>query len=102
RRRLKQRLRKRLGAPPYPVGSLSNVEFWTTSNRADNQGLDDILRWLDEHPDAVAVAIDTLQLFRSSHDGKNSIYADDYNAMQGLRRLLEGRQITVIVVHHTR
>ena len=101
-RRLQQRLRKLLGDPPYDVDTLSNVEFWTTSNRADNHGLEHILRWLDEHPDARLVIVDTLECFRPSRNSRANSYGEDYEAMQELRRLLEERRLTVIVVHHTR
>lgn len=67
------------------------------------QGLEELLTdWLDSHPDAAMVAIDTLQLIRPSGDGRRNAYEVDVQDMGALQALFRDRHVVLLVVHHTR
>lgn len=75
------------------------AEIFYSWTRGDVAGL---RRWLDEHPDAKLIVIDTLARWRrSSVKGENS-YLADYAALSELQKLAMERDITIAVVHHSR
>jgi hypothetical protein len=100
RRRLQGRLRKLLAvwggtAPP-------RLHFRNAWRRIDEGGLDDLSRWLTEHPACRLVVIDTLQRMRKTTAGSANQYAIDYDAMAQLQALALRQGIAIVVVHHTR
>ena len=98
-RRLYNRIRK-LGAvqavPP------NGITFATNCPRSSVGGLEAIDEWLDGHPDARMVVIDTLAKFRDRGASKGSVYDEDYAAMAAVQELAIGRGVAVLGVTHTR
>jgi hypothetical protein len=97
-RRLQARLRDILGTEQPPDG----LELATEWRRLDQGGLALVERWLDAHPGARMVIIDTLARVRGRAGKDTRLYDDDYRALQGLHELAGRRQIAVVVIHHSR
>lgn len=86
------------GMPPMP----ERLTFWTECPPLDKGGLDRISTWLDEHPDAKLVIIDTLGKIRPARSKNGSAYDDDYAALTGLQQLAGKHKVAIVVVHHLR
>src|SRR5918995_4663655 len=71
-RRLQSRLKKLLAGGAAPEG----LELATEWPRLGDGGLDALEAWLNTHPDARLVVIDTLAKFRTGQTGKN-LYKED-------------------------
>jgi hypothetical protein len=84
------------------------IRFVTEMERADEGGIDWIVKWLDymtEHNlTPRLVIIDTLQCFRRLASEKtNSVYASDYEAMRDLMTITQHVPgLGVVVAHHIR
>lgn len=103
KRRLQTRVGKILKAQNLtaPV----NLTLATAWPRSSEGGIDAIEKWLDRHPDARLVAIDTLARFRDSlreRPRHSSLYHEDYEALAYLQKLALERSITIAVNTHTR
>jgi biotin operon repressor len=99
RRRGQQRLLAALASRTMPRGRLE-VQW---EARAIGAGLEeDIREWLDSHPDAVMVAIDTLGKVRPASDGRRNAYEVDVAAMNELQNLFRDRPVGLVIVHHAR
>ena len=99
KRRGADRLRAALGGRTMPRGRLE--VRWDAHNIGE--GLeDDIAAWLDEHPDAVMVAVDTLGKVRPHGDGRRNAYEVDVQAMARLQDLFRDRPVSLVIVHHAR
>jgi hypothetical protein len=98
-RRGKDRLLAALAGRTMPRGRLG--VRW--SSNLVGQGLEqDIEKWLDAHPDAVMVAIDTLGKVRPRSTGKQGAYEVDVEALAGLQNLFRDRHTSLVIVHHAR
>lgn len=94
-RRLKDRLQI-MGAP------LSDrIEIQTSWRRLDQGGVDDLARWIDEHPDARLIIIDTLARVKPPAR-PGSAYDSDTIALGPLQRLASERGVAIVVVTHLR
>lgn len=95
-RRLQRRLKKLLGKAKVP----NRLTFHTEWSRVDQGGIEAMKEWLDEHPHAKLVVVDTLQKIRPivGNDG----YAKDYMAIEPLQKLAGERGISILVLHHDR
>ncbi len=100
-RRLKGRLLTLRKGVEYPIPERLTLAInWP---RADAEGLQHIAEWLDERKDtARLVIVDTLAMFRKVQSGKGNSYAEDYDAVGGLKRLLDHYGVCGMVNHHTR
>lgn len=99
RRRGQQRLLAALAGRTMPHGRLE-VQW---DARPIGGGLEeDIREWLDSHPDAVMVAVDTLGKVRPSGDGRRNAYEVDVAAMSELQNLFRDRPVGLVIVHHAR
>lgn len=65
-------------------------------------GLDQLAHWLDKHPDARLVILDTLAKVRDVQRGNVGIYEEDYKAIAGLQQLAIARGVAIVIVTHTR
>lgn len=63
---------------------------------------DDIARWLDAHPDASIVGIDTLGKVRTRGDGRQNAYQADVDDLGRLQGLFRDRRVALLIVHHAR
>ena len=70
--------------------------------RAHEGGLDYIRKWIKEHPDARLVIIDVLQRFRKPVNGRDNIYAADYDAVKGLQAIASETGVAILIVMHLR
>lgn len=99
RRRGQERLRAALAGRTMPGGRLEIR--WEA--RKIGEGLeDDVSAWLDEHPDATMVAIDTLGKVRPPADGRRNAYEVDVAALARLQDLFRDRPVALVIVHHAR
>ena len=96
-RRLQSRLKKLLPGGAAPEG----LELATAWPRLGDGGLDALEAWLNTHPDARLVVIDTLAKFRAAQAGKN-LYKEDYEAVEPLVELAARHNVAVLIVHHLR
>jgi hypothetical protein len=79
------------------------LDIATVWPRCDDSGLYYICEWLEARKnDAVLVIVDTLQKFRKPIKGQTNNYADDYEALEGLKGLCDLYGVTALVMHHTR
>lgn len=97
-RRLKKRLEMMLHGEPAPDG----LHLATAWPRLDQGGLQQLEAWLDNHPEARLVIVDTLQKLRPPHDGSRGLYEQDYAALAGLKALADRHGAAALVVHHLR
>jgi len=96
-RRLQSRLKKLLSSGVAPEG----LELATEWPRLGDGGLDALEAWLNTHPDARLVVIDTLAKFRTGQTGKN-LYKEDYEAVEPLVELAADHNVAILIVHHLR
>jgi hypothetical protein len=96
-RRLQSRLKKLLPGGAAPEG----LELATKWPRLGDGGLDALEAWLNTHPDARLVVIDTLAKFRTGQAGKN-LYKEDYEAVEPLVELAADHNVAILIVHHLR
>jgi DNA-binding Lrp family transcriptional regulator len=99
KRRGQDRLRAALAGRTMPRGRLE--VRWGA--RKIGAGLeDDIAAWLDAHPDALLVAIDTLGKVRPRTTGRRNAYEVDVEDLGRLQDLFRDRRVALLIVHHAR
>ena len=104
-RRLQQRLRQILSIPGDGGGfinpDLSRLDLHTEWPTLERGGLSKMERWLQEHPDATLVVVDTFQKIRGGGGASNSnAYGADYEAVAGLKALADRYGVALVAVHH--
>lgn len=97
-RRLQGRLLTTLAGSPPPAG----LDFATEWPRVDEGGVEMLEAWLEHHPNARLVVVDTLQRIRPKERANVGMYGQDYEAVKPLADLAKRYGVTVLVVHHTR
>ena len=99
RRRGQTRLRAALGDRPMPRGRLE--VRWAAAKLGE--GLEqELLDWLDQHPDARLVAIDTLQRVRARGDARRNAYEVDVEDLARLQDIFKDRAVGLLIVHHSK
>lgn len=99
KRRGQDRLRAVLAGRTMPRGRLE--VRWDAP--PIGKGLEEeIAAWLDDHPDAVLVAIDTLGKARPASDGRRGAYEVDVEHLTRLQSLFRDRNVGLLIVHHSR
>lgn len=96
-KRLKKRLKKILDGRPAP----ERMHLHTEWPRLDEGGAELLDDWLEKHPEARLVVIDTLAKIRKPASGAN-VYAEDYAALEKLLPLAAKHGVAIVVVHHLR
>ncbi len=97
RRRMQKRLKKVLAGGGAP--ERLHVAFeWP---RLDEGGVEALRGWLDEHPGARLVIIDTLAKIRKPARGQN-VFSEDYASLEKLLPLAAEYGVSIVVVHHLR
>lgn len=79
----------------------SNLHFAILSKSIDDGLNRQIENFIDEHPDTVFIAIDTLQRIRNN-DTKSNPYASDYDDLTFLKEIANKNHIAILLVHHLR
>lgn len=98
-RRGRDRLTAALEGRTMPRGRLE--VRWSAAPIGD--GLEEqISTWLDAHPDAALVAIDTLGRVRPRTSGKRNAYEVDVDDLGRLQNLFRDRACALLIVHHSR
>jgi len=97
-RRMQRRMRKIVEDGGWPA-RLSLVH---EAPRLDQGGLEAIEDWLDRHPDARLVIVDTLGAVKPPSRASDGVHASDYAALRGLHGIANQRGVGVMVVHHAR
>lgn len=97
-RRLQNRLRTTLQGEPAPAG-LTLVTEWPPL--ADG-GAAMLEAWLNSHPDARLIIVDTFQRIRGPVKSNNSLYAEDYAAAGAFKRIADAYGVPIVLIHHTR
>ncbi len=95
-RRLQGRFLKMQAKAP---AALEIRNAWTRLNEG---GVDAIAKWLDAHPDARLVIIDTLAKVKPKAAKGAAGYDADSDALAPLQRLALERRVAVVIVHHDR
>ena len=99
KRRGQTRLRAALGDRGMPRGRLE--VRWSAARLGE--GLEgELVDWLEQHPDARLVAIDTLQRVRARGDARRNAYEVDVEDLGRLQSLFRDRAVGLLVVHHSK
>lgn len=99
-RRLHDRIEKLLDGDA--AGKVARLDVITECPRLSDGGELIVEGWLDNHPAAKLVIVDTLQRFRPRRQRGTDPYESDYEALQALLAITKRRDVTVVVVHHLR
>ena len=100
KRRLQRRLKKLLGDSKRWSKRLT---FFTEWPRVDNGGIEQIEKWIDEHPKTQLVVIDTLKHIEAAELSKGQGgYRADYQSITPLQHLAQQRGIAILIVTHLR
>ena len=97
-RRLQERIFINLQGD-HPPSRLHIATTWPTL--ADGAA-DHLREWLQSHPDARLVVVDTLARLRGPIPGNANIYAADYDAVGKLKSIADAFGVALVLVHHTR
>lgn len=68
----------------------------------DALGLTWLTGWIEAHPDARLIVIDTLAKVRPPMGKGASIYEHDYATVQGLKAIADRYHVAILIVHHVR
>ncbi len=95
-RRLHEHLVELFGDNPP---DLSKIDFWFESKLINEGGREDIEAWLQSHPDARLVVIDTLKKIRPK-ETSGTLYAQDYEAVSPATMIADKYHVAVVIIHH--
>jgi RecA-family ATPase len=98
KRRLQSRLQKVLDRRVCP----STLHLATECPRLDEGGLDRVSSWLDSHPEARLVVVDTLAKVKPHRKRNGDISAEDNAAGTTLQALAFRHCVALLVITHTR
>ncbi len=99
-RRLQSRLKKVLGVgAPVVLDHLTLVTEWP---RLDKTGLTLIRGWLETHPLARLVVIDTWARIKPRVRTSGSAYDEDYASVEGLQQLASELGVAILIITHLR
>ena len=97
KRRLKERI---LGSDIDEDAKLDRLTLTTQVPRQHEGGIEYLEWWLEEHPHARLVIIDTLQKFRKQLSGKGSMYAEDYECISQIKAVADKWDVPILIIHH--
>lgn len=98
RRRLKSRLKKLLPSGQRPERLFCRTDW----PRQDKGGIYAIACWLEAHPEARLVIIDTWAKFRPARGRNSDVYEVDYQDAAEVKALADKYSVAILVVHHCR
>ena len=96
-----QRIQSRLKAISTGETMPKNLDFSTDWPRFDNGGLELLASWLESHPQARLVIIDTLTKVRPARRSSSNVYGEDYEHMGALKNIADQHGVAILVIHHT-
>jgi hypothetical protein len=99
----KRRLQRRIDKLLSPFGEewperLHYATIWPRGN----EGVDEIDKWCETHPEARLIIVDVLARFRASAASSQNAYQLDYQALANLQGVATKHGVTILVIHHTR
>jgi hypothetical protein len=97
-RRIQARILPILQGSP-PTGRLHFAFTWP---KMDSTGLEELDRWLGEHPDAGLVIIDTLARIRGTKRNGSTLYDADYDDICRIKSIADQHHVAIILLHHLR
>lgn len=83
----------------YP--SMERLHYATEWPRAQ-EGVEHLGQWLQDHPGARLVVVDTVSAFRDPEPGKKSAYAHDYAVGEMFKPLARDHKCAIVLVMHNR
>lgn len=96
-KRMKKRLVTMLCGGAVP----KRLTFAYNYLRIDEGGLEELEGWLQAHPKARLIVIDTLKRIRPQEHRIKRIYDNDYDAVSPLNDLAQKHGVSILIVHHT-
>lgn len=99
RRRLQVRLKQVLDRDEVPASLHFATECPRIDEKAFERQLDD---WLDSQENPRLIIIDVYTKVRPPAVSKETPYESDYRALSPLKRYADSRNVSVLIVHHTR
>lgn len=96
-RRLQDRLKMVLQATSAP----HRLTLATECPKLHEGGAERITGWLDDHPDARLVIIDTLAKVRGVPARNTDRYQADYESVTRIKAIADAYDVAVVLVHHT-
>lgn len=98
RRRLQDRLKKLLNGSSAPA----RLHLCTEWPNLGDGGLTLLRQWLEGHPQARLIIIDTLKKVRPARRGNGSAYDEDYDFMGAIKKLADEFDVCIVALHHVR
>lgn len=99
-RRLQSRMVKLLQGGRVPERLDLAIEWQRMGD--DTLGLTWLAGWIEAHPDARLIVIDTLAKVRPPMGKGGNIYDYDYSTVQGLKGIADRYNVSILIVHHVR
>jgi len=97
--RLQERLSK--VSPVCDLDTTTDIHFATQAKKLGDGLAEQITAFLDDYPQTKLIIIDTMQYIRNT--GKfTGTYSGDYHDMDALREIINGRELTLLLITHTR
>ena len=98
-RRLQERLNK--VSPYIDIDSVTDIHFVTEAKKLGDGLAEQLIEFLNNYPQTRLIVIDTLQYIRNN--GKfTGTYSGDYHDMDALREIIAGRELSMLLITHTR
>lgn len=99
----KRRLQSRIDMIMKPDEVIPNrLILCTEWQKADEGGIEQLQEWITNNPNCKLIIIDTWSKFRGQINSRIGAYADDYNAINPIKKLASDNNVAIILVHHTR
>lgn len=95
-RRLKDRSMKVLGG----TRPTDRLHMTTAAGRLDSGLVGELEGWLEEHPEARLIVVDTVARVRARGSDKRSLYEQDYEVGADLTALAGRFNVAIVLVHH--
>lgn len=82
-------------------GVPGGLDLATTWPKIGSGGIEELERYLDEHPDTRLIVIDVVKRF-TKKKGKGTSYDEDYDSIQPIQELAKRRGVAILGVVHSR
>ena len=96
-----RRVQQRIKLMGYGA-DIPSIDFVFAIPKQHEGGLLYIESWINQHPSARLIVIDTLQKFRKPQIGNGNIYAEDYETLGSVKELADRYDLAVLLLHHER
>jgi len=99
KRRFQNRVKKLLGDAPPPT----RAHIFIRWRKVEKEGLAKLREWLQDHPKARLVVIDTLAKMRPrAGKGDSNSYHTDYDDLGAIKQIADDFNVGIVVIHHLR